>query len=188
MVTKQYLRLSSDILMVVFIPFLIVLFIQFVLRLGMGPFAENVSFVSATFASLIAICAFVWIRKGIILGFIPIFIASTVMVFLYGTEFSLRLRFFYFFASFLLLTFISILMYALSKVSRKHSVSYARTIALFFISVLIFMGGMALVDFLFGFLNTEIGMLQSLLLGIRFGLMLGCGVSITVLLLSQRDT
>ncbi len=184
---KQYLRLSSDILMVVFIPFLVVLFIEFVLRLGMGPFAENVSFVSAIFASLIAVCAFVWIKKGIILGLIPIFIASTAMVFLYGTEFSLRLRFFYFFASFLLLTLSAILMYAMARISRRHSMSYVRTIALFFIGVLFFMGGMALVDFLFGFLNPEIGMLQSLLLGIRSGLMLGCGVSIVVLLLSQRD-
>jgi hypothetical protein len=175
-------------LMVVFIPFLIVLFIEFVLRLGMGPFAEEVSLVSGVFASLVAICSFVWIKKGIILGFIPIFAASILMVLLQGTMTVLRLRFFYFFASFLLLTFISILIYAMSKVSRKHGMSYGRSIALFFIGILIFIGGMGLIDFLFGFLNPELGMLQSLLRGIRSGLMLGSGVSIVVLLLSQRNT
>ena len=128
------------------------------------------------------------IEKGIILGFIPIFAASVLMVLLQGTMTALRLRFFYFFAAFFLLTFFSILIYAMSKVSRKQGVSYGRSIALFFIGVVIFIGGMGLVDFLFGFLNPELGMLQSLLRGIRSGLMLGSGVSIVVLLLSQRKT
>jgi hypothetical protein len=54
--------------------------------------------------------------------------------------------------------------------------------------VIIFIGGMGLIDFLFGFLNPELGMLQSLLRGIRSGLMIGSGVSMVVLLLSQRNT
>jgi hypothetical protein len=175
-------------LMVVFIPFFIVLFIEFMLRLGMGPFQEQVSLVSATFASLIAICTFVWIKKGIIFGFIPIFGASVLMVILQGIPGGLRFRFFYFFISFLLLTFISILVYALSRVSWKRGVSHARTMVLFFVGVAIFVGGMGLIDFLFGFLKPGIGMLQSLLLGARTGLMLGCGVSIGILVIAQRKT
>jgi hypothetical protein len=153
MVMKRYLRLISEMLMVIFIPFFMVLFIELALRLGMGPFAENVSLLSAVFASLISLCSFVWIKKGIILGCIPILVASVLMVFLSGTVDALRVRFFYFFASMFLFTFISILIYAISNVSRKHGVSYARTIAVFFVGVLFFVGGMGLIDFLFGFLD-----------------------------------
>jgi hypothetical protein len=188
MAMRQYLRLTSDMLMVVFIPFFIVLFIEFVLRLGMGPFTEHVSLVSAIFASLVAICSFVWIKRGMILGFIPIFIASVIMLLLHGSTATLRFRFFYFFISILLLTFIAICIYAISKVSRARSVSYARTVLLFFFGVIVFVGGMGLIEFLFGFLKPDIGMLKSFLLGVRSGLLLGCGISVVVLLISQRNS
>lgn len=186
MAMKQYLRLTIDMFLVVFIPFLIVLFMELVLRLGMGPFSEHVSLVSAVFASLIGICSFVWIKKGMILGFIPIFIATVLMVILQGSMAPLRFRFFYFFVSLVLLSFASVLIYAISRVSRKHGISYGRGIAIFFLGVLIFIAGMGLIDLFFGFLRSEIGVVQSLLLGIRSGLMLGCGVSVVILLFSQR--
>ncbi len=188
MAIKQYLRLTSDMLMVVFIPFFIVLFIEFVLRLGMGPFTEHISLESAVCASLVAICSFVWIKKGMILGFIPIFIASVIMLLLHGSAASLRFRFFYCFISVLLLTFIAVFMYAISRISRRRSVSYARTVMLFFVSIIVFVGGMGLIEFLFGFLKPDIGMLKSFLLGVRSGLLLGCGVSVVVLLISQRNS
>lgn len=185
---KQNLRIPMDLLLAAFVPFLAVLFIEFVLRLGMGPAAEEVSLLSPVFASLIGICSFIWIKRGIILGFIPIFAGTVLMLVLEGSMSTLRLRFFYFFFSFLLLTFVSMLVFAMAEASRKRGGSRGRTIALFFIGILAFVTGMGLIDFLFGFLNPDLGMVQALLLGVRSGLMLGCGVSVVVLLLSQRNT
>jgi hypothetical protein len=184
---KASLLISRDVLTVTFVPFLIVLFVEFVLRFGMGPFVEKVSFFSATFASLIALSAFVWIRKGIVWGFIPIIVSSGIMVFLHRILPAVRLRFLYFFLCFFLLTFLSVLVYAVAKVSRRHSSSYARSIAVFFMAIIMFLGTMAIVDLLFGFLDPEMAMVQSLMQGIRSGTILGCGVSMVILLLSQRD-
>lgn len=188
MAMKQYLRITSDMLMVVFIPFFIVLFIEVVLSIGMGPFTESVSLVSAVFASLVAICSFVWIKKGIILSFIPVFIASVVMLLLHGSIATVRFRFCYSFVSILLLTSIAILTYALFRVSRTRSISYVRTVMLFFVGVIVFTAGMGLIEFLFGFFMPEVGALKSFLLGISNGLMVGCGVSVALLLIAQRNT
>lgn len=183
---KNWLNYLSEIVLVVFIPFFIVLFIEFVLKIGMGPFVERISFFFATFAAILGLSSYVWIKKGIIFGLVPILLSPLVLMFFFTGQSFLRIRFFYFLISAFTLTFISILIYAISKVVKKRTSSRVLSILLFFLSVIVFVFSLSMIEIIFGHFNSHITITQSLVSGVRGGILLGSGVTIVLLLLAQR--
>ncbi|MCK4575768.1 hypothetical protein KAU34_05135 [candidate division WOR-3 bacterium] len=183
---RNYLFLFYEILRVAFVPFIVVLFIEFILRFGMGPFIEELSFNLAVFASIIAICSYVWIKRGIIYAFFPVIVSSVVIALFRNGEMSLIFKLIHYFISILILTFISVLIYAISKVIRKHGSSYHYFILQFFLGIFLFVLFTPLINIALGFLNPQVTIIHSLVSGIRDGLVLGSGVSIIVIILSQK--
>lgn len=173
-------------LSILFIPFLIVLFIEFVLRFGMGPTVERISFFSPIYASLIAICSCLWIKKRIIFAFIPMVLFSVIIAIILKGESTVVCKFLYFFISLFILSFFSVIGYAFSKVIKKHGSSYSHYILKFFVGLFIFVCGMLIIHFFSGFLNSQITVVKSLISGIREGLLLGSGVTIVIIMLSQK--
>jgi hypothetical protein len=183
---RNYRIILLEMLTVIIVPFVIVLFTEFVLRFGMGPFTERLSYFFAITASLISICMYVWIERGIAFSMIPVLISAIILSIFYMAEESFRFRFFYFFVSILVLAFGSILTYSISKVSKKSGISHTRSIIIFFTGLVIFIAFLFIVDVFFSFLSPRISIVQGMISGVRTGLILGSGVSIVTLILSQR--
>lgn len=183
---KTFLYYFYEILAVVFIPFLVVLFIEFVLRIGMGPFVERLSFFSGIYASIIAVCSYVWIRKKIIFAFLPIILFSIIIAIFFKNEITMISRLLYYFMSLIILSSFSIITYAISKVIRKHNTSYSIYILQFFVGLFIFLCGMSIAHILSSFFNPQVTIVQSLISGVSEGLLIGSGVTIIVIMLSQK--
>ena len=183
---KKYISPFYESLYVVFVPFLIVLFIEFVLKFGLGPFENGLSIFSAVYASIVAICFYVWIKKSIIFAFFPIVIFSIIIVKFFRDAPVTFPRFFCTFISLLILSFFSVIGYAFSMVIRRHSTSYSFSILQFLVGLFIFVCGMVLVYISTNFCNPDLSLVMSLLAGIKEGLPLGCGVSVIIVMLSQK--
>jgi hypothetical protein len=183
---RNFLGYLSEITTAVFIPFFIVLSIEFVLKIGMGPFVEKISLFFPIFASLLGLSTYIWIRKGIIFSLVPILLSPLVLMLFFIPELSPRVRFFYFLISVFILTFVSILVYAVSKVVKKHSSSRVLSIVLFFVGILVFVLAFSVIDIVFSLFNPPTPLTKSLVHGVQGGLLLGSGVTIVVLLLVQR--
>ncbi len=183
---KKSLYPFYETLTVIFIPFLIVLFIEFVLRFGMGPFVEKVSFFSAFYASIIAVCSYVWIRKKIIYAFLPVILFSVVIALLFKDETTMVCRFLYFFISLLILSFVSVIGYAIFKVIGKHSISNPLYILKFFVGLFIFVCGTFIIHILSGFFNPHLSVVQTLISGIKEGLLIGSAVTVVTIILSKK--
>lgn len=173
-------------LTIIFIPFLIVIFIEFALRFGMGPTVERISFFSPIYASLIAICSCLWIKKRIIFALFPMLLFSVIIAIFLKGEYTKIYKFLYFFISLLILSFFSVIGYAFLKVIKKHGISYSHYILQFFVGLFIFVCGMLIIHFFSGFLNSQITVVKSLISGVREGLLLGSGVTTVIIMLSQR--
>jgi hypothetical protein len=183
---SRFLPIFYDVLIIIFIPFLIVLFIEFVLRFGMGPFVERISFFPAIYVSALAVCSFTWIRKKIIFAVFPMLIFASAFGFLMGNGNSAALTILYYFLSFFILSFFSVIGYSFSKVINTYGKSQVRYIIQFFTVLVIFICGMFLVQIVAYFFNPIPIISKFLLEGLRKGFLMGCGVSVAILFMSQR--
>lgn len=183
---KKFLNTFYEIIVTCFIPFIVVIFIEFVLKLGMGPSVERLSFFLPVYASIIAICSYVWIRKGIIFAFFPIILFTVIISIFYKGEITMGRRLLDFFLSLVFLSSASIISYAISKVIREYRSSYSFAILQFFVGLFVFICGMFIVHFISYFISHQMTMFQSIISGIGKGLLLGSGVIIVIIMLAQK--
>lgn len=183
---KGNLNVLYEIIAVCFIPFIVVIFIEFVLKLGMGPFVERLSFFLPLYASLISICSYVWIRKGIVYAVLPIIVFSLLISLYYKNALTIFSKIIYFFISIVVLSFTSILCYAFSKVIGKYRSSYTSYVLQFFIGLFFFVCALLIIHITRSFSVVQITMFQSAISGVREGLVLGSGVIIVIIILAQK--
>jgi|GEM_PF-5060309 len=186
MENKRYLHTFYETMSVVFLPFLIVLFIEFVLKLGMGPNVRLISFFPAIYASVIALCSFVWIRKKIIYALIPVLLSSVVFATFGKNGSAVIVKGIYFFVSLFVLSFFSVIGYALSKVIATYKVPRIGYFLRFFTGLFVFVCGMILVHIFSGFQGPETTIVESILYGLVNGFPVGCGVISVIMILSER--
>lgn len=185
---SRFLSIFYDTVTIIFIPFLIVLFIEFVLKFGMGPFEEHISFFSAIYASAIAVCSFIWIRKKIIFAVLPMLIFASIFGFVFNTGSSSALTIFYYFLTFLVLSFFSVIGYAFSRVINNYGKSQVRYIIQFFTVLAIFICGMFMAQIVTYFFNPIPIISVFLVEGLRKGFLLGCGITVAILFMArERD-
>ncbi len=186
MENKRYLHIFYETILVIFLPFLIVLSIEFVLKLGMGPNVRVVSFFPAIYASIITFCSFVWIRKKIIYALIPILLSSVVFAIFNKNGSPVIVKGIYFFVSLFVLSFFSVFGYALSKVIATYKPSRIGYFLRFFTGLFVFVCGMILVYIFSGFQDPETTIVKSILYGLGNGFPVGCGVISVIMMLSEK--
>jgi len=89
---KEFLSTIREMSVAIFVPFIVVLFIEFIQKLEVQPFFDRATFFMPVYASIIAICSYVWIRKGIAASFFAVVIFA-VLCFLFCFYFVSRFFF-----------------------------------------------------------------------------------------------
>jgi len=184
---KGNVNFTYEFVAVCFIPFIVVIFIDFVVKLGLEPFIEKISIFLPVYASIIAVCSYVWIRKGIIFSFIPIISFTVLIPVIFRSKIHIHYSFLFYFLSLFVLSFVSVLNYAIMKTISTHRSTYSFYMLQFLTGLVIFTSGALLVNVCYGFFNSGLSILQSLLFGLKDGISLGTGIITVILVLAQKD-
>ncbi|OQX51951.1 MAG: hypothetical protein B5M53_09940 [Candidatus Cloacimonas sp. 4484_209] len=153
----------------------------------MGPFVEKISIFLPVYASIIAVCSYIWIRKGIVFSFVPIISFTILIPVIFRSKVHIPYSFLFYFLSLLILSFVSVLDYAVTKTISAHRSTYSFYILQFLTGLVLFTSGVLLINVCYGVLNPGLSIIQSLLYGLKNGIPLGAGVITVILVLVQKD-
>ena len=182
---KKFLSTIREMSVAIFIPFIIVLFIEFIQKLELQPFFDKNAFFMPVYASIIAVCSYIWIRKGIALSFFAVVIFAVLIAVFNRGEDSFVFSCVFYFSSILFLAFFSTLTFTIGKVIGKHRSSYYAYITQFFSGICIFIFGTLMLQLTRSLFDAQTSVVQSTICGIRQGLLLGSGVIIAIIMLPQ---
>ncbi len=185
---KEFLSTIREMSVAIFVPFIVVLFIEFIQKLEVQPFFDRATFFMPVYASIIAICSYVWIRKGIAASFFAVVIFAVLIAVFNRGEDSFVFSCVFYFASILCLAFFSTLTFTVGKVIGKYRSSYYSFVVQFFSGISIFIFGTLMLQLTRSLFDIQLSVVQSIMCGIRQGLLLGSGVIISIIMLPQGKT